>query len=394
MKKRNAGLFARAALAALAGLCLPAVVAAAEPGAAAADFLKNNPSPRGSGMGEACTAATQDAYAAWWNPAGLALLERHEVAATHQLGFEGVTSQFVSGAYTLGYGRTVGVHLIRQSVVSFDGYDASGGFIGSIEASQSAMGASYAQTLWKDEIEKPILSVGGTVKRVSELLDNVPSSAIGFDLGAIYHLRPSQYWKSNRPAQELRLAVAVRNLGAGLKYDSLAFPLPQATAVGLAWVTHPGGPNTLTTSADFTMTNSGKAGFSLGAEYFMYGLFALRGGFNSGQDTGTGARFGLGYRLDFVDIDYSMSPFGELGFVQKIGAVFRFGSIAARQPLAGATARIAGAKTKAKKEKVAALKGYASDYLAQAGKNLAAREYTIAADNLTKAFNLDRKSVV
>ena len=49
---------------------------------------------------------------------------------------------------------------------------------------------------------------------------NLPGRA-----GAIYHLRPSQYWKSNRPAPELRVAVAVRNLGSGLKYDSLPFPL-------------------------------------------------------------------------------------------------------------------------------------------------------------------------
>lgn len=385
MEHRKAGTLAGAALAALAALCLPAAAAAGEAGAAGADFLGVDPSPRATAMGEACTAGIQDSYASWWNPAGLALIERPEASATHMIGLEGVTLQYLSGAYPLSYGRTVGAHIIRQSVTAFEAYDASGGPIASPQVSQGAMGVSYAQTLWKDEIEKPVFSVGATFRRVSETLGSAAGSAMAFDAGAIYHLRPSQYWKSNRPTREIRLGAAVRNFGGSIKFDSQAFPLPQATSVGVALITYPSGSNMLTATADFTSAAGSKGGMSFGAEYFLYRLFALR----AGVDPVSGMRFGLGYRLEMVDIDYTVCPFTDLGNVQKIGAVFRFGSIAAKQPLTGATARVGKAKVAAKKEKVEALKGYASDYLAKADKDLSAREYTLAADDLAKAFNLE-----
>jgi hypothetical protein len=64
-------------------------------------------------MGESYTAVTEDAYAAYWNPAGLANMELPEVAATYNASFENVTHQYVSVAYPLKFGSTLGLNLTR-----------------------------------------------------------------------------------------------------------------------------------------------------------------------------------------------------------------------------------------------------------------------------------------
>ncbi|HKJ69214.1 MAG TPA: UPF0164 family protein, partial [bacterium] len=46
-------------------------------------FLLIPPGARAGGMGEAHVAVANDAYASYWNPAGLAFLEGRELAAMH-----------------------------------------------------------------------------------------------------------------------------------------------------------------------------------------------------------------------------------------------------------------------------------------------------------------------
>ena len=364
-------------------------VSAGEAGTTSAAFLKFDPSPRGTAMGEAYTAVTQDAYSAWWNPAGLASIEVPELAATHNASFADVTNQFASFAYPLRYGSTLGVNITRQSVAPFQGYDAAGAATRKLQASDTSIAASYARTFIKDEIERPVLNVGVNVKSISSKLDSASASAMAIDLGAIYHIRPSKYWMKNIPAQEFRVALSVKNLGTSMKFDKDAFPLPQSETLGLAWISHPAGAHTLTVSLDQTISNYDKYKVNLGAEYFMFQLLSVRGGYVSGQDIGSGLRLGVGFRLSFMDLDYSMSPFGELGSMQKLGATVRFGSSRAKQPLAGATARVARAAILAPQEKIEALKLYANDYVELARKNVDSREYTLAVDNLNKAFNLE-----
>jgi tetratricopeptide (TPR) repeat protein len=300
-----------------------------------------------------------------------------------------VANQFASVAYPLSYGSALAVSYNHQSVAAFQGYDAQAEAIRTMLAADSAISGSYARTLYKDEIEHPVLNVGVTIKRISSMLDTASASAIALDLGAIYHLRPSKYWMRNSPAQELRIGVALRNQGSGMAFDSEVFPLPQSNILGLAWITHPSPAHTLTLCLDLVMSNYDKMNYNLGAEYFMFQLFSLRAGMVSGDGMGAGMQLGFGYRLSYLDVDYSMSPAGVLGTTQKFAVTARFGSSRAAQPLGGAVARVSAAKVRASKKKVEALKVYANDYLEMAGKNVAAREYTLAVDNMNKAFNLE-----
>lgn len=365
------------------------VVLAGEAGLAGASFLKFSAGPRGAGMGEANTSVSEDAYCAWWNPAGLGGVERLETAASYNASFSGVSHQYLSAVYPARYGSGFGFNITRLAVGTFQGYDAQGARTGGIDASDLALGVAYGRALIKDEVERPVLNVGAGIKVINESLAGVSSNGAALDLGALYYIRPDKYWLSKAPAQEFRLGLAVRNIGPGLKFDSRSAPLPLAVALGASWHSFPGGTSRLILSLDQTVANDENYYAALGAEYEAFQLFSVRAGWRSGQDIGSGIRFGLGFRLSAVDIDYAMAPFGELGAMHRFGVTMRFGRNSAVTVKAGATPRVEKGRLIAPKENIEKLRYLAGEFLELSTKALAARDYSGAAQNLDKAFNLD-----
>ncbi len=390
MKRGNvgklAGVLATQIVCAAGFFCVS--VNAGAPGTAAASFLKFTPSPRATAMGESYASVTEDAYAAYWNPAGLASVEQTELAATYNASFEDVTHQYVSLAYPLRYGSTLDLNITRLTVAPFQGYDAVGRKTGKVQSSDMAIGAAYGCTLMMDEISRPVLNAGVNLKSISETLDKVSANAFAADLGVIYYLRPARYWMQKTRAQEFRIALTARNLGTGLKFDKITSPLPMSTTLGLSWFSHPYGSSTLILSMDNTIANDDKYSINMGAEYVAFQLLAFRAGFKTGQVIGSGARFGVGFKLSFVDLDYSMSPFGDLGVMHKVGMTIKFGATAARAPGAGHP-RVEKAMLITTKDKIEKLQNFADDYIELAKKDLEKRQYMAADANLNKAFSLE-----
>jgi len=377
----------RLAQAACAVLALSASSFAGDAGSAAASFLKFSPGPRGTGMGEAYTSVAEDAYSVYWNPAGLGSVAQTEVAATYNASFEDVSHQYLAAAYPLRYGSTLGLSLSRLSVAPFQGYDAQGLKTGNITSSDLAVGVSYGRVLVKDEIERPVLNVGAGIKLISEKLDSVSANTGAVDLGAIYYIRPNNYWMKKAQAQEFRVAAVLKNIGPGLKFDKRSSPLPMSATLGGSWHSHPGGSASLVISLDQTISSDEKYYAALGAEYLAFQVIAFRAGYRSGQDMGSGLRVGVGFLLSFVNIDYSMSPFGELGVMHKLGLSMRLGNGAAKD----GNKRSAVGKLMAPKENIEQLDKYANDYLALARKDIDNRRYVSASDNVRRAFNLEPK---
>jgi len=358
-------------------------------GSTGAAFLKFTPGPRATGMGDSHVSVTGDAYSSYWNPAGLAAVEMPEFAATYNSSFEDVNTQYLAAAWPLEYGSTLGLGVTRLTVSPFQGYDASGVKTGNIDASDMAVGFSYGRAFLKDEISRPVFSAGATVKYINERLDNVSATAFAADAGAVYYLRPSNYWMRNLPGQEFRVALAVRNIGTGLKFDKGTTALPACLTLGGSWHSHPGGSGSLILSLDNVMQAGEGYYAALGAEYTAFQLLSMRVGYRTGQDIGSGIRAGVGFHLSVVDLDYSMSPFGDLGSMHKFGLSMKFGSPKSAQPLAGETSRATKAKLIAPKQKIERLDVFAKDFLALAQKDIDARRYVSAMDNMKKAFNLE-----
>lgn len=358
----------------------------AAPGATGASFLKFTPSPRATGMGESHVSVVGDAYSTYWNPAGLAAVAVPELAATYNSSFEDVETQYVAAAWPLESGSTLGFGFTRLAVSPFQGYDSIGVRTKMVDSSAFSAGLSYGRVIYKDEIARPLLSAGAGLKYIGARLDNVSAGAFAADFGAVYTIRPASYWLKNIPAQEFRIALAARNIGTGLKYDKDSTPLPASVSLGASWQGHPRGDSSLIVSLDNIVQKGDGYFLALGTEFTAFQLLSLRAGFRTGQDIGSGIRAGVGFHISSIDLDYSMSPFGDLGNMHKFGLSMKFGS--PKAPQAGAGRAVTG-KLIAPKEKIEQLGTFAQDYLALAKKDIAERRYAPAMKNIGLAFNLD-----
>lgn len=373
----------------MALVALSSVPAIAAPGNTGASFLRFSPNPRATGMGESHISVSEDAYSSYWNPAGLAAVELPEFAAMYNSSFENVDMQYLAAAWPLEYGSTLGFGLARFSVAPFQGYDSIGVRTRLVDSSGLSAGFSYGRAFLKDEIARPVLSAGAGLKYIGARLDNAAARTFAVDAGVIYSIRPASYWMRNIPAQEFRIALDARNIGPALKFDKDITPLPSAVSLGGSWHSHPGGNSSLIVSLDNVMQKGDGYYLALGTEFTAFQLLSMRAGFRTGQDIGSGLRAGVGFHLTFIDLDYSMSPFGELGNMHKFGLSMKFGRPKAQQPLAGETSRAEKARFVAPREKIEKLEMFAQDFLALAKKDIEERRYVSAVDNMGKAFNLE-----
>lgn len=340
-------------------------------------------------MADAFSSITDDAYASYFNPAGLSDVENFQFGTTYNLSFEGIRHQYLVFAYPYKPGNVFTLNYNGLSYGNIDGYDAVGTTKWNIDAGDFSLGFSYGKTLTKDEIERPVLNAGGTFKYINEKLDNVSARTFAFDLGAVYALRTDKYWLKKIQAQEFRFSAVAKNIGPGLKFDKESSPLPMSFILGSSWHMHPWGSHKLILALDNVFAVDDKYKICFGAEYFLFQLLGVRFGYETNKYIGSKFRFGVGFRLSFVDIDYSMTPFGELGNMQKIGILARFGYKKEKQPLKGEIMRVEDAKVVAPREKIEELQTFAADFTKLAEKNIVERDYLSAEQNLKKAFNLE-----
>lgn len=298
-----------------------AAARAGSPGTTGAEFLKFGQGARAVGMGESHVAVADDPYAAYWNPAGLAGLLYPEVSVNYNRALQGIDQQYLSFAYPLEAGSVLDVNLTRLGMSSLQGYDAQGTKTRNVGASDYALGAAYGRTLARDRRGRALLNAGINVKGIREELDRASASTYAADVGLlVYALRG----RGAGPDPGLRLGLAARNLGPGLRYDVDNAPLPAAYTGGLAWRAYPRG-DSLTVSADAVVPRDDDPYGAIGLEVTAFRVLALRMGYRLGEDIGQGFRAGVGFRLKVVELDYAFAGFGDLGQMHRVGMTFRLG---------------------------------------------------------------------
>ena len=161
-------MFQAALAAALLLLASPAK--SGEPGTAGANFLHIGAGPRAIAMGEAQTAVANDAYAAYWNPAGLSQLHYPEAALMHNQMGQGITQQYMAYAHPLGPGHALAGSLTHLSAGTIESYDANGARRGSINASDLALGLSYGRLLGLTSARAPEIRLGASGRWIQEKL--------------------------------------------------------------------------------------------------------------------------------------------------------------------------------------------------------------------------------
>ena len=296
---------------------------------------------RCTGMGEAFVAVADDASAAFWNPAGLALVPKRSVVVNHIDWVADINHEYLSFVVPTKAGN-VGVSVTALSLGEFEEttIDTFQGTGRTFTGADIALGVSYAR-MFTDK-----LAFGLTAKVVSEQIWNVGTSGAAFDFGVHYNTG----WRN------LRLGMAIVNFGPDLKYSgglldfthnpdwswpwtiepipgtylTETFPLPVIFRFGMAYDFIRTDKSYLTAAADLNHFNDVNEKVNVGFEYSLKPVtvragYILNTDFSYAADVGwaTGLSAGAGFRFKLtpglgLNFDYNYRDLGRLGGSHRV----------------------------------------------------------------------------
>lgn len=311
-------------LLAAVALFLASSAAALEPGNTAANFLKVGVGARPVAMGEAYTAISDDAHAVFYNPAGLANLDRQEVTMMHNKFFDGVHQQF--GAYAYPHWRygTFAAAFTMLSVQPFDSYTSLDQPDGKVAAQDLSIGGAWGRDV--PGIKGLSIGVGG--KFISSRLASYSAYSGALDGGLLWRQTPADGWS---------VGLALRNVGSPMTFINEAFHLPVSAHAGVSY--RSGVP--MWDDASYTVVGEAVGSRdrdpfgAVGFEFRPVDEFALRAGWRQNLDSGIGVSAGIGFRslekgfvadwFPELALDYAFVDAGKLDYTHRISVSFRFG---------------------------------------------------------------------
>ena len=299
-------------------------------GTSSATFLRIGLGARAVGMGESFVAVANDPSAIYWNPAGLASLQRRELAISHvqwpaDVRYEHLTLILPSRRFGGSIGLQLGVLATDiDETTEFQPFGTGRTF----SYSDVVAGIAFSRR-WTDK-----LLVGAGVKFVREDLGSQiggpTTNAYLFDVGSIYYLGLGS----------VRIATSLSNFGSALRpsgsyvspYDGStaefdAFDPPLMFRYGVAFEPIENEQQRLTTAFEVNQPADNEQLIKAGAEWLFRGTFALRGGYNFRADAlklsaGAGFTSQIGnYR---GAVDYAYTDGGFLGSVHRMSLGVRF----------------------------------------------------------------------
>lgn len=242
---------------------------------------------RAMAMGGGFVSIANDASAIYYNPAGLASLDYHEVSFMHADLFEGTIYNYGVWAYPVSTADGIGIAFMR--IGTDDIMRRVGGFdAGKFDFSTSQALLTYGRRFGRR------LSLGVTFKAVNQSLDNLSDWTVGGDIGATVSLH-----------RYLSLGVVARDLiQPELKLDATAEPVPRSLAGGLALrelglLNH----TAFTASLEAEKIDSRDIKVHAGGELSFYQTYMLRAGVDRGKAT-----LGAGLKAGPLKIDYAYRP--------------------------------------------------------------------------------------
>lgn len=288
-------------------------------GKSGGQFLRVGVGARGPAMAGAFSPIVDDATAIYWNPAGLALLEKRNVELTYNSYFKDTASQFAGYAHPTRRGVFgLGVSLFGVKDIekrSLTGGDSDTPDLGNFDTRDMAVSLGWAN---KMGLGDGILNYGAALKYISSDLETEKANTAAVDLGVIHQCHKDK---------GLSLSLAVLNLGGELKFKDTGDPLPLNIKPGVAWRQGLGKLGKLSLALDGDiLVNDGIGYVQPGFEWWAHRAFALRGGYQFGRDKDAGQGFGVGagFRLFNIGVDYAFVPFGDLGDTHRMSLGVKF----------------------------------------------------------------------
>jgi hypothetical protein len=243
--------------------------------------------PRGTALGSAVVADASGIEALFWNPAGLATIERTQATFSHTQYFADMKLNYAAVATRRGFGTLAfNAKVLSVGDVIVTTEDAPDGTGEILSPTFSVLGMSYARQ-FTDRV-----LFGLTTNFVSERIRSASASGVSFDFGV-------QYLTGYRG---LRLGMAMKNFGPSmgfsgddfnvnlrppdtdptssnrtLAFSSAAFEQPSYFTLGATFDVVKNANSRLAIMSAFQNNNFVGDNYSGGAEWSYKDTFALRG---------------------------------------------------------------------------------------------------------------------
>ncbi|MDD5131124.1 MAG: PorV/PorQ family protein [bacterium] len=304
-------------------------------------FLSYGAGARSLAMGKTFVGVADDASTTYWNPAGLATLQKPEITALYASMYEKTGYSFASGVYPLksalasslqpsassSFG-TLGLAIVNLSSRGFQLRDEYNYEQGEGGVSETAAIVSYgmkpAECLRLEAESLKNVSLGVNLKVVNQNVNTKSDTGYGIDVGVLYKHNDSDIQHSAFSLQRINIGLSIQNLIAPkltLIEDTDKYPL--STTLGFSYRFF---NNNLLTALDLNKTENRQLKVHLGTEYTLAKLFSIRAGLDE-----TEATFGMGVKWQNYSLDYAFAyhdawkGYEDLGISHRFGLTVRFG---------------------------------------------------------------------
>ena len=324
-------------------------------GTTSANFLEIGVGSDGSAMGEAFVAVTDGVSSIYWNPAGLASLEKSTVAFMMHPWVVDINMLFTGGAFVIPGVGNVGFGITQMDygdmpVTTLEYQEGTGE---NFTASDLAASLTFSRKIvsW--------FAFGSSIKYIRSNIWHSSANSFAVDLGVLVNTKFFSF--TGNDADGMNIGMSISNYGTRMKFDGIdiyqpvdiseyeegnygdvagqfrpsEWELPLIFRIGIALKPIVSSFSKVTISVDALHPNNNSesinAGISMDNTIAGFGVFSLRGGMkaiymDSPQYGYTG---GLGFEIFYlgnrsVSIDYAYKSMGILGDVHAYTVGFAF----------------------------------------------------------------------
>ncbi len=313
-------------------------------GTSAATFLRIPVGVRGAAMGSAFVSIADDASAMFWNPGGIARIQKRSFFVDYSSWLPGLTFNYFGLVLPFeGFGSIgVNVTALTSNDIEVTTIDQPMGTGETFNSNSAAIGVAYARNLTDR------FSIGVNVKFIHESILNSSANGMAFDIGTLY----------DTPFSGVRLGVSISNFGSDMRIDGedlnirvdIApnqngnnqsvvgrlrtdnFNAPLIMRVGLSWDAIKRESNRFTIAVDGLNPNDNAQSLNVGGEYALFKeLLVLRAGFNDlflddrekGLTLGAGINWETSAGLE-ISGGYAYQDFKSLGSINRFSVAIKF----------------------------------------------------------------------
>lgn len=313
-------------------------------GSTSASFLEIGMGSAPSAMGEAYVAMTGNLASVYWNPAGLAYMERSAALFMYQPWVVDINTSFTSAAFVIPAVGTIALSLTQvgygeMEVTTLQFQEGTGEFF---TANEMAAGVTYSRRIadW--------FAFGATTKLINSQIRHMKAAAFALDLGVI--VNTDFFSRSGNRTDGMTIGMSISNYGSRMRYDGIdllqpidisiyengnyadvagqyrmgEWELPLLFRIGFTLKPIAAENQQLLLAVDAQHPNNNAESINAGMEYSLRipnaGRFYLRGGYKSllMETTEFGATYGGGLELFMMGnrslvIDYAFKDIGILG---------------------------------------------------------------------------------